>query len=151
MPELTPNCTVTFESRQIMQGEEEKSVISVPAYRTNKNGIEYIYYTVYYDSENECENREIVKIKNENCIELIRNGFLKSKMTFIQNETTVTDYQSPAGHLYISITTENLKTVITDDKITINMKYKINLDDDVEVLIYFKFTADSNIDEKEVI
>lgn len=146
MSELKSNVIVTFESRQISNGEEERTTITVPGYKTEKNGQTYIYYSVYYDEDRKYENKELVKIKSTDSIEIMRTGLLKSKMVFKTGETTVTDYQTPAGHLFISILTEKVDIDITDTSVKFNMNYRITLDDDADILVYFKFSAD----EKEI-
>ena len=144
MTELNNNCLVTLESRQIMLGDEDTSVINVPALRTEKNGKTYIYYTVFYDDDNQMANKETVKIVSDDCVELIRSGLLKSKMVFKKGETTSSIYSSPAGQMMMSITTEELDIEKNEKKLIINMKYKIALDNDVDILIYFKMTSESN-------
>ncbi len=144
MTELNNNCLVTLESRQIMLGDEDTSVINVPALRTEKNGKTYIYYTVFYDDDNQIANKETVKIASDDCVELLRSGLLKSKMVFKKGETTSSVYASPAGQMMMSITTDELDIQKSEKKLVINMKYKIALDNDADILIYFKLTSESN-------
>ena len=144
MTELNNNCLVTLESRQIMLGDEDTSVIKVPALRTEKNGKTYIYYTVFYDDDNQIANKETVKIVSDDCVELLRSGLLKSKMVFKKGETTSSVYASPAGQMMMSITTDELDIEQSEKKLVINMKYKIALDNDADILIYFKLTSESN-------
>ncbi|MDD5924543.1 MAG: DUF1934 domain-containing protein [Clostridia bacterium] len=144
MTELNNNCLVTLKSRQIMLGDEDTSVIKVPALRTEKNGKTYIYYTVFYDDDNQIANKETVKIVSDDCVELLRSGLLKSKMVFKKGETTSSVYASPAGQMMMSITTDELDIEQSEKKLVINMKYKIALDNDADILIYFKLTSESN-------
>ena len=143
MPQINNNCIVTLESRQIMLGDEEVTSISVPASKTKRNGKTYISYTVYYDDAEEWENKEILKIVSNDCIELIRQGFLKAKMVFKKGETAVCDYTSPAGKMILSVDTLDLAINDSPQLTQIDLKYKIELDSDAEILVYFKFTAQS--------
>ena len=113
MPEFENNCIVTLDSRQVMQGQEDSTVTTVPAFRTERNGHTYIYYTVYYDDNRECKNKEFIKIVDNKTVEIVRTGLLKAKMLFKENESTVTDYSSPAGQLTMCIDTKKLDISIT--------------------------------------
>ena len=144
MPDIKNNCIVTIKSRQVMLGEEETSDIIVPGFKTVRNGKTYISYTVYYDEDRECKNKETVKILSSDTVELIRHGFFNSKMLFKKGESCVCDYSSHMVHTMLTIDTLDVSVKESEGLTEIYLEYKIDMDTDAAISIFFTLTAENS-------
>lgn len=60
-------------------------------------------------------------------IEVIKRGSIESKMVFIPNTVTETDYSTCYGVLAMSVSTLNTAFYVTEDSVTVEIEYILYL------------------------
>jgi uncharacterized beta-barrel protein YwiB (DUF1934 family) len=89
------------------------------------NGKEYIRFDeVYEGEEKKCSN--MIKIA-DNSIELTKKGAVTAHLSFVQGQKTMTCYETPYGNLYFGVFTRSVQIERSEEKITIDVDYALEL------------------------
>lgn len=125
--------------------DEAVEVISAGEYY-NRNGKHYILYEEILENVDEISNCTI-KISDKQ-IDVIKKGANNVHMVFEENQNSLTLYQTPFGELQVGIHTTHLDVAEEEDKITVNVKYALDINyahvSDCEIIIKVTSKKHSN-------
>lgn len=104
---------------------EPSEIISVKAIGNYHcvNGKHYIRYDETTDEPDKVTNN-VIKISPSQ-IEIIKKGVVNTTMTFELSKITTANYQVPYGNLLLKIDTYLMDIHISDELITVLLKYKL--------------------------
>lgn len=123
------------------QGEEQEGVEVVSIGEMyERDGFVCLTYDEVVDEE-ETGVVQVVKnmIKiNEEQVEVIKKGPTQSHMIFVPEETTFTYYSTPFGEMEVSIFTDEIKKITSDEGFSLNMQYQLEMNQ--------TFIANSSVD-----
>lgn len=64
---------------------------------------------------------------NEEQVEVIKKGPAQSHMVFVPDQTTFTYYSTPLGELEVSIFTDEIERITSDNGFSLNMQYQLEM------------------------
>lgn len=117
---------VKIQIKGIQRNEEAEEAIETAAFgefdQTGEN-----YYLKYEELSEDGEiTKTLIKMYKKN-IEVIKRGSIESKMIFIPNTVTETDYSTCYGILAMSVNTLNTTFCVTDNGVTAEIEYILYL------------------------
>lgn len=117
---------VKIQIKGIQKNEEAEEIIETAAFgefdQTNEN-----YYLKYEEVSEDGEiTKTLIKIQDKN-IEVIKRGSIESKMVFIPNEVTETDYSTCYGVLAMAVHTMHTEFHVTEQKVEVEIEYILYL------------------------
>ena len=121
---MTREVLITIEGLQM---SEEQDLVTTKAagvyhYRNGKHFIHYEESVV----EGDGMIKNAVKIAS-NQIDITKKGSTSTRMVFVNNEKTVTEYQTPFGSLELGIHTTSMQIVEAIDEITVKLCYSLDV------------------------
>lgn len=121
---MTKEVLLTIKGVQKYPGEKPlETITEVGAEYFLRNQSHYIMFEEKQEGFTESV-KSMLKIKN-NCVELTKKGLIQSHMTFEQNQFYASEYRTPFGSFPMEVSTEELRVLETDNKIIIDIKYKL--------------------------
>lgn len=93
------------------------------------NGKHYIRYVETTDVPGKVTNN-LIKISKDQ-IEITKKGVVNTTMAFELSNTTTANYQVPYGNLLLEIDTHLMNIHISDELITVLLKYKLTSNNEV--------------------
>lgn len=126
---------VTIEGIQVGFDEEDKATTPVPI-RTvqngryyQKNNKDYVIYEELFDKDNPKSIITNTIIIEEDSFQIIRNGFVKSRLLFKANERYATSLITPMGTMYMMADTSICNIIKNEDSITLRSSYELSIND----------------------
>ncbi len=94
-----------------------------------KDGFVCLTYEEVVDEE---ETGVVQVVKNmirisEEQVEVIKKGPAQSHMVFVPDQTTFTYYSTPLGELEVSIFTDEIERITSDNGFSLNMQYQLEM------------------------
>lgn len=122
---MTEKVLITIKGLQLGNSSEDVvEVINIGKY-SEVNGKIYIKYDEAIEESNLVSNN-LIKI-DENCIEIVKKGPISTTMKFIQNNKTMTFYNTPFGNIYLGIFTREIEINKQEDSIHIEVNYSMEM------------------------
>lgn len=117
---------VKIQIKGIQRNEEAEEIIETAAFgefdQTGEN-----YYLKYEELSEDGEiTKTLIKIHDKN-IEVIKRGSIESKMLFIPNEVTETDYSTCYGILAMAVSTIRTAFRVTENGAAAEIEYVLYL------------------------
>lgn len=117
---------VKIQIKGIQRNEEAEEIIETAAFgefdQTNEN-----YYLKYEEVSEEGEiTKTLIKMQDKT-IEVIKRGSIESKMVFIPNEVTETNYSTCYGVLVMAVSTMHTEFHVTEQKVEAEIEYILYL------------------------
>lgn len=119
---MTKDILVLVKGFELSEPDEIISVKAKGDYHC-VNGKHYIRYDETSDEPGKVTNN-LIKISPSQ-IEIIKKGVVNTTMTFELSNTTTAIYQVPYGNLLLEIDTYLMDIHISDELITVLLKYKL--------------------------
>jgi len=118
---------VKIQIKGIQRNEDAEEIIETAAFGefdwTDEN-----YYLKYEELSEDGEiTKTLIKMKDKN-IEVIKRGSIESKMVFIPNVVTQTNYNTCYGVLAMAVNTIHTAFHVTEDGVTAEIEYVLYLD-----------------------
>lgn len=89
-----------------------------------RNGKEFISFEETFDASTKISN--LIKFY-DGCVEVNKKGPFSVNMFFEEGKKNSTDYRTPYGNLIVGIDTDSIKTSRTDEEISIQIKYNMEV------------------------
>lgn len=70
--------------------------------------------------------KNMIRISEEQ-VEVIKKGPAQSHMVFVPDQTTFTYYSTPLGELEVSIFTDEIERITSDNGFSLNMQYQLEM------------------------
>lgn len=105
--------------------EAEKIEIITPGSYYKKRDNHFVVYDEVVEGSDEV-TRNLVKFDG-NVLSISKKGFTNVDMVFEKNKRNMTNYVTPYGSLLVGIDAENIDINLTDDKISINIDYALDI------------------------
>lgn len=124
------------------EGETENEPVEVitPASYFFKNGKHYILYEEMSEGlSGSIKNK--VKINGNESIEIIKKGLINTHMVFEKGKKYYTNYETPYGQFSMGFYTTELNVEETEDRICADIKYNLELNDEVITVCSIKITV----------
>ena len=118
---------IKIVSKQTVNGETDKINIETLGSYVEKGDKKFILYKEYDISQPKKHITSIVKIENENLIELIRYGKHITRFTLEKNKRHHCQYGTEFGPILMGVFTENIRINLQDTCGNIYIKYSIDL------------------------
>lgn len=126
---------VTIEGIQVAFDEDDKATTPVPIRTINpgkyylKNNKEYVIYEELFDKDNPKSIITNTIIIEEDSFQIIRNGFVKSRLLFKAGEQYATSLVTPMGAMYMMADTSICKIIREDERILLRSSYELSIND----------------------
>lgn len=105
--------------------EAEKIEIITPGSYYKKKNHHFVLYDEVVEGSDEV-TKNIIKFDG-NVFSLSKKGFTNVDMVFEKNKRNITNYVTPYGSLLVGIDAENIDIDLTEDKISINIDYALDI------------------------
>lgn len=105
--------------------EAEKIEIITPGSYYKKRDHHFVVYDEVVEGSDEV-TKNLVKFDG-NALSISKKGFTNVDMVFEKNKRNMTNYVTPYGSLLVGIDAENIDINLTDDKISINIDYALDI------------------------
>jgi len=132
---MNSEVNVTIEGIQVGFDEEDKATTPVPI-RTvqngryyQKNNKEYIIYEELFDKDNPKSIINNTIIIEKDSFQIIRNGFVRSRLLFKAGERYATSLITPMGTMYMMACTSICKVIKEDERILLRSSYELSIND----------------------
>lgn len=99
--------------------------IITPGTYNYRNGVCYIMYHEYNEGS-KTPVKNMIKITDDK-IELVKRGEYNVNMVFGDGKENTSCYKTPFGEIFIGILTRSKQIVFLDDKLTIDIKYRLSM------------------------
>ncbi len=117
------NVTISLEGFNELDGES--TVATHRAIHHYKNGIHYVRYEEKQDDK---IVRNMIKI-NETRIEVMKKGYINSKMVFEEGKKHTNDYHTPYGLMKMTVHTKKMNIDESDMAIVAELDYNLAVDE----------------------
>ena len=123
---MTKDVLVSVAGLQFTDSPEaEKIEIITPGSYYKKKNHHFVLYDEVIEGSDEV-TKNIVKFDG-NALSISKKGFTNVDMIFEKNKRNMTNYVTPYGSLLVGIDAENIDINLTDDKISINIDYALDI------------------------
>ncbi len=97
-----------------------------------------MHYLIYEEpvEGSDAVNKNMIKF-NDSCMSVTKKGMINTTMLFDTKQKNLTNYSTPFGNLIIGLDTHSIKLGRTDDTVSLNVKYSLDVN--------YEFLADCNI------
>lgn len=132
---MNSDVKVTIEGIQVGFDEEDKATTPVPIKTVQngryyqKNNKEYVIYEELFDKDNPKSIINNTIIIEEDSFQIIRNGFVKSRLLFKANERYATSLITPMGTMYMMANTSICNVIKKEDSIILRSSYELSIND----------------------
>lgn len=126
---------VSIEGIQVGFDEEDKASAPIPIRTVNpgkyyeKNNKKYVIYEELFDKDNPKSVINNTVIIEEDCFQIIRSGFVRSRLQFKAGERYATSLVTPMGAMYMVADTSICKVLQSEDEIYLRSSYELSIND----------------------
>ncbi len=121
---------VEYSDEEMEEREDEPIEIISPATYFLKDGLHYVFYEEVQEGSTNVVQNKIVFRENES-LEVIKKGATNSNMLFSVTEQHYTNYETPYGEMILGVTTNDLRSNIEEERITIEASYELSVNGDL--------------------
>ena len=119
------SCNVTISLEGFNELDGEPTVATHRAIHNYKNGIHYVRYEEKQDDK---IVRNMIKI-NETRIEVMKKGYINSKMVFEEGKKHTNGYHTPYGLMKMTVHTKKMNIDESDMAIVAELDYNLAVDE----------------------
>lgn len=118
---MNGNVIVSIVGTQHSDGDKDTTEISVSGKHFNKNGKHYIMYDEIHD-QGGLVTKNTIKI-NRDSVEIIKSGYVSSRMVFEEEKRTVTQYGVSMGTLNFGVFTNSIVLNEVEEGLRLHIDY----------------------------
>lgn len=122
---MTKEVLVSIAGLQYEIHENDALEVITPGEYYQKGEKHYILYEEVLEEDNTI-TKNTIKISNGQ-IDILRKGSINVHMTFEENKSNITYYNTPFGQLLIGLNTYKIQTEFLEDEIRIEIQYGLDV------------------------
>ncbi len=126
---MRKNVLVTISGKRLMGGHTEDIKVITPGTYARRNGVHVIRYQEM--SEEDGVTAENTIVISGGCMHIRKNGLANVRMDFLnRSDRTISCYSTPYGDFVIGITTQDISIEESEDRLSINVEYALDIGDE---------------------
>lgn len=123
---MTKDVLITIEGLQFEDNASDEVIeVITPGTYYKKNNRHFVLYDEVSEGSNDI-TKNTIRFDNE-FLSLTKHGFANVEMVFEKNKRNMTNYVTPYGTLLIGINASNVNIIETEDNISIDIDYSLDI------------------------